>query len=325
MFDHFGEISAKEMDFGLRLKKIAAGESTMADRDEVKVPKPNLGLITALFLAALVIIMLAWPAALEQRQVRVEAERRTEQRLEAARLDIATKCGSLAGQQRSDCSQPIDDAAREIERQEYELAAQRAVSIWTSLMGVVAVFGLALSGVGAYLVWTTFAETRRANAIAQDSAMRQLRAYIAIEGLDGPRLALNFNGNYVVTLRLVNSGPTPAVRWMYHYCWRIAPPDVGKDFFTDSFEELGITLGTLDQGEFQYAFGPAQAKTIEITMELSSVQVATILHRLMRLYVMISIEYIDVYGYLRSTQCFHAYNVDIEPTFGQMRWHNRMT
>jgi hypothetical protein len=67
-----------------------------------------------------------------------------------------------------DCINQTRQAKRENQREEQDLAAQKITAWWTQVMGIAAMIGMALSAVGVYLVWTTFAETRRGNAIARN-------------------------------------------------------------------------------------------------------------------------------------------------------------
>lgn len=55
-------------------------------------------------------------------------------------------------------------------RREYaDLVAQQRSALWTAIMGMAALIGMALSAIGVWLVYTTFRETRRSAHIAQDN------------------------------------------------------------------------------------------------------------------------------------------------------------
>lgn len=57
-------------------------------------------------------------------------------------------------------------------QREYEdLIAQRKAALWSMIMGVAALIGMALSVVGVILVWLSFAEQRTANQLARDDAV----------------------------------------------------------------------------------------------------------------------------------------------------------
>ena len=75
------------------------------------------------------------------------------------------------------CERQIDNAAREDQRDEYDLYSQKAMALWTGIMGAMAVVGIALSGVGVYLIWRTWDATRE----AADNSRKTLRSFIAKE------------------------------------------------------------------------------------------------------------------------------------------------
>lgn len=71
-------------------------------------------------------------------------------------------------------NQCLADAKREYDlksnnnRRDYaDLVAQQRSALWTGIMGLAALIGMALSAVGVWLIWTTFRETRRTAQIAQ--------------------------------------------------------------------------------------------------------------------------------------------------------------
>ncbi len=175
----------------------------------------KIGLIAGIFVAALFVIAFAWPAFLAQREIQNDASRSAAHYSESAQKNVAAKCSNLAGQARADCAQPIEDAAREAQRGEYDLAAQETVAVWTAVMGGVAVFGVALSAVGVFLVWTTFDATRRANAIANEALDGQLRPWI---DFTVSLRALKYEGGTLkplVAVELFHHGVSPAIDYMF--------------------------------------------------------------------------------------------------------------
>lgn len=62
-----------------------------------------------------------------------------------------------------------------------DLKAQRQMALWTRLMGAAAIVGIAISVVGIGLVYTTFAETRKANEIARAALANSNRAWLQLE------------------------------------------------------------------------------------------------------------------------------------------------
>ena len=86
-------------------------------------------------------------------------------------------CFPLAGYDKSDCIAEKRHEYRADRRNERDLVAQRKSANWAYIMGAAAVIGMVLSVVGVALVWTTFAETRKANQIA----LMEHRPWILIE------------------------------------------------------------------------------------------------------------------------------------------------
>ncbi len=141
---------------------------------------------------------------------------------------------------------------RDNQREYDDLVAQKTSALWTSLMGIAALIGMFLSAVGVALVYTTFSEAKKTNriamresaratrraissgvetnhaleiaernaeaataqvAVAQDTAKRQLRAYLTTADLivaqerapDGSVM------RYRIAVKWQNTGQTPAI------------------------------------------------------------------------------------------------------------------
>lgn len=189
--------------------------------------KDRLGLIVALFVAAIVGIITVEVAWLEQRDLYDQAARNAAYYAENAKNNIAVNCGVEAP---ANCAQQINDAARKEQREEYDLYSQRAVALWTAVMGGMAVLGVALSAVGVYLIWTTFRETRStakaaldANLISDRIAQAELRPYLFVDRLELAGItdnkAVDDKGNPIdepgwfsaqVVIYLKNVGKVPA-------------------------------------------------------------------------------------------------------------------
>lgn len=88
---------------------------------------------------------------------------------------IATECRMINAA--PECAREIEQARRENQRSEYDLYSQKAMALWTAIMGAMAVIGIALSGVGVYLIWRTWDATRK----AADNSQKTYDAYVAIE------------------------------------------------------------------------------------------------------------------------------------------------
>lgn len=97
---------------------------------------------------------------------------------------------------------------------ELDLAAQQSMAETAIKMLVVSsalsLLSLAATTIGIVYVWRTLRATRKANRIAQDSAHRQLRAYIVTKELRVKKLVVGERPHFEVVL--INSGQTPARR-----------------------------------------------------------------------------------------------------------------
>ncbi len=113
-----------------------------------------------LFGAAMLVLLSAWPAYLLHREAGREASQAAEYYGNNAKHDIALKCRDPM-KANLECTKEIEGAARENQRKEFDLAAQKQMTIWAALMGWMAVLGVAFSAIVAFLVWTTFRETKR--------------------------------------------------------------------------------------------------------------------------------------------------------------------
>ena len=69
---------------------------------------------------------------------------------------------------------------RDQQRDQADLIAQRKSALWTTIMGVAALIGMALSAAGVFLVWRTFSAAREGNAISREAMMAENRAWIEI-------------------------------------------------------------------------------------------------------------------------------------------------
>lgn len=100
--------------------------------------------------------------------------------------------------------------ARDKNREYADLVAQQTSALWTMIMGIAALIGMALSIIGVFLVYTTFRETRKANEISEDTAERQLRAYVAIKEVTMAPDPAGGSGTIRATAHFINVGQTPA-------------------------------------------------------------------------------------------------------------------
>lgn len=104
-----------------------------------------------------------------------DAARNSEIHAKIASNLIAVKCQAPAT--RPECVANIEQSKRANVREEFDLYAQTSVALWTAIMGAMATVGIALSGIGVYLIWRTWDATRE----AANSARLTLDAYLRVE------------------------------------------------------------------------------------------------------------------------------------------------
>lgn len=90
--------------------------------------------------------------------------------IEQRRGREATTCAKLPRSEQLGCVRQLAEKARESQRAEQELGAQKVTAWWTLVMGVSSLVAMIVSTVGVYLVYRTFAEQRAATAIARSEA-----------------------------------------------------------------------------------------------------------------------------------------------------------
>ena len=86
-----------------------------------------------------------------------------------AKNEVRTGCPSFSDLNKQQCAYQAKQAAQEYKRNEYDLYAQRTSALWAGIMAVAALVGIGLSGVGVYLVFTTFKATRDSADLARDN------------------------------------------------------------------------------------------------------------------------------------------------------------
>jgi hypothetical protein len=144
----------------------------------------------------------------QQSEYEREADKRYQEYAAHTYYPKREACLKLPFLSQKDCIAKAESEAREYERGEQDLVAQRVTAIWTSLMGSAAIVGMMLSVLGIFLVWTTFKATKKGNKITRKVGEAQTRAYLSATG-----------GLYRVEPRMIffqpkfkNSGNSPAKR-----------------------------------------------------------------------------------------------------------------
>lgn len=139
----------------------------------------NLAKITGLIATAVAAYVLFSNLTAQSDALEGEARYRSVIHRENADYRVEWVCKSAPSQQA--CIDEARQTARENEREEQGLAAQKITAWWTKVMGVAALIGMALSAVGVWLVKTTFDETRNANEIAINTLTTENRAWLKVD------------------------------------------------------------------------------------------------------------------------------------------------
>lgn len=106
---------------------------------------------------------------LESAKYDQQAKDKLSEYTEYTRDKVAQACAGGDKSESIKCVTEAFEAKREYEYNQSDLVAQRQSALWAYIMAAAAVFGIALSAVGVWLVKTTFDETRKANEIAKAS------------------------------------------------------------------------------------------------------------------------------------------------------------
>lgn len=168
--------------------------------------------------------------------------------------------------------------------------------------------GLLIGGAGLYLIARTLIETQKASdvakrgtdaawralEIAQDTAEKQLRAYIVIESIEQVRVDYNNPPVFIATMR--NTGQTPAKRIDRFVAFTAVSEDVRPRF---AFRDAEGNLPDLPS----YILGPEKLQTIEIGMrrQVAPDIVNAMFSGEVKCYGGGVISYDDIYGKRRRT------------------------
>lgn len=109
-------------------------------------------------------------ASANQARYETTAKDRADSYAHRSDVIIGQRCDTLTKREKTDCISKEKEAARQSERDEYDLEAQRVTATWTAHMGIAAIIGMAASLIGVGLIWFTFQETRNAANSAQISS-----------------------------------------------------------------------------------------------------------------------------------------------------------
>lgn len=127
-----------------------------------------------------------------------------------------SECLTVAEPDRANCISQESEAAREAERNERDLEAQRQMATWTRAIGIATIIGMAFGIFGLSLIFVTFRETRRAadagyeaNKIARESNEHQLRAYVSV--IKFHVIDMDEGQSHGLQIFYTNTGHTPAL------------------------------------------------------------------------------------------------------------------
>lgn len=140
----------------------------------------SVGLI--FFVCAAAAALSLWQSASSaQSKVELTSSYEAQQYADRARIEFQNCDVVAATADVTPCKREARERAREAQRKEYDLEAQRITAIWTEHVGIAALVGMAVSILGAGLIYVTFAEARRTNKIAQEAADIQTRPWLSLD------------------------------------------------------------------------------------------------------------------------------------------------
>ena len=143
---------------------------------------------------------------------------------ERVKANALQPCVGIVGSAALNCAAKAVETAQERSESRQDLYAQQDMARWAFWMLAVTIATLGVTATGVWLVKRTLEATLEAvedtgkatkameaqNAIAKDTAERQLRAYISVESLVVENVEVGVVPNGVVNI--INSGQTPAER-----------------------------------------------------------------------------------------------------------------
>ena len=112
-----------------------------------------------------------------------EAAYNTEYHDRNAHDQIWGSCVNLPRAALDGCVEKAHATSEKRQREERDLEAQRKMSLWTAIMGAMAVIGVGLSGLGIYLILRTWQATRIAADAAENTFIMSSRPWIICEEL----------------------------------------------------------------------------------------------------------------------------------------------
>jgi hypothetical protein len=257
-------------------------------------------LVTALGIAVGVLLLWALVADLssvDQAYKHSAADASRHYRDDANRRIVET-CGRLPATDQPRCVQGTEQAARENQREEQDLAAQNMTAWWTKIMGIAALVGMTLSAIGVWLILATFRENRK----SADAAVRQvdlMRAsqlpdlvvgnisYLRKTAPDAAEYISTPTSDGYVQVSFRNRNHTSLVytepSW---YGWIVAPdlPDTPPNAHEVSFQR-----NRLDPA-------PGSEVSFSFDLPITKVQARALVKKRTHLWIWVRLEALDIYN-----------------------------
>ena len=152
----------------------------MAERKSAR----KIGQREALFgIATLIVLALIGLTYSCQLKYAEHSDQRSREHAKHANEQIAQACRGVPNAQLVGCFAEAR-VRSELQKQQYrhdeaDLVAQQTSALWTGVMGIAALIGMALSAVGVALVFFTFRETKHANLLNMRENARATRRAVA--------------------------------------------------------------------------------------------------------------------------------------------------
>ena len=232
-----------------------------------------------------------------------------------ATKQIDKTCEGANGSALRKCITDIVEAERESRRNESDLAAQWQAADWVLWAAIIAGAQLIATIAGLYFVKRTLDATleavegtgkataamEEANRIADDTAKRQLRAYLTASGTVSQMV--RYPTGPVIEIKIVwkNNGATPANK-VFLGQWNVKLPDGEIKNLGVNFDFINATENAFGPGESMLS--PAIAFTIDEIRECFHRQFQFVIYGIAR--------YNDAFGDPRETRACYSVSVTLK-------------
>lgn len=170
------------------------------------------------------------------------------------------------------------------------IAAEKAAEA-TTFANLISGAGALLSFISVVLVVITLRQTRNANRYSEDTAEKELRAYLSFVELHA---GTSQKGEWKIQVEWRNTGSTPANNAIGFCDWRDFPEGVPDDF--------NFPVTPLRSHEGASAIGPGQTIFTAAERRIPLFVVPLIAEGKANVVVWSSVDYIDIYGVSRRTE-----------------------